>query len=199
MSNPQAGELLYTVLKLWVAQLDPTTNTFGVPVQIDYVQDTELAGEYDTDTIKAGGMNRELLTVQIGSTLKFSEAWMPTAAITAITNETESESGSSGSRVWERIISGAGGGLPYVGLVGQVAGINNAFGIFAAPKCKANKKPDAKYEQNKFRVSEMEFMMASATPAVNKLVKTERYERLNEIPDFTDQATFQSYMDEMFS
>ena len=32
-----------------------------------------------------------------------------------------------------------------------------------------------------------------------KLIKLERYERSDELPDFTDQAAFQSFMAEMFS
>lgn len=198
-NNPSPGEIVYTIQKIYGAQLNTQTNTYGIPFVIDYVQDGEISGEYDTDEIKAGGMWRELLTVQVGSMVKFSEAWMPAAAVTALTNEVETLSGASGNRVWSRVSSGAGEGLPYVGLIPVFAALEGATKTVGLARCKANKKPEFKADQNKFRTGELEFKVASATSSTNQLMIARRYENVSDVPDFTDQADFQAYFAELFS
>ena len=199
MSTPGYGELTYTIQEIWTAQLNTITEVYGTPAEIGYVQDGDLSPEHDNDSIKAKGMIRELLAIQTSLKIKFGEAWLNQAAVTAITNESETESGDSGERVSTRIRSGAGGGLPYVGLVLVFAASNGSFYVHGAPKCMAMKKPQFKAEQNKFRTGEMEFDVASANASVNKIDKQVRFERIDELPDFSDQAEFQAFFAEMFS
>lgn len=199
MSNPLYGEIKFTIQQIYVASLDETDDTYGTPALIGYVQDGDVSPEHDTDTIKAGGANREMLSVQIGSTVTINEAWLSDAAHSIVTGETSSESGASGSRQRKRINEGAGGGLPYIGMIIVGSATNGAGGVMGFAKMMANSKPQFALEQNTFRTGEIEFGVLTAKPTNNKIVKQVDYEAFGDIPDFTDQAEFQSFMDEMFT
>lgn len=199
MSNPSPGEIVYTIQKIYGAQLDTQTNVYGTPFTIDYVQDGDVNHNHDTDEIKAGGMIRELLSVHVGSEVSFTEAWLPADAVTAITGETESQSGDSGNRVWTRDMSGAGEGNPYVGIILVFAALGAARKVIGLAKCQADKKQQFQAQQNQFRTGELKFMVASATANTNLIVRGRRYEAVGDVPDFTQQANFQSYFDGFFS
>lgn len=199
MSTPQHGELAYTVQQAFVASLDPVSNVYGTPAIIGYVKDGEISSEVDSDTILAQGATREILTVHTGDSIKLSEAWCSDAATDILTGEVTTESGGAGNLVSERIRAGAGGGLPYIGLVLLVSATAGSFFVFGAPKCKLTSKPAFKFEQNKFRTGEIELAVATATATVNKISRTVRYQHVSDLPDFSDQAAFQSFFQGMFT
>jgi hypothetical protein len=115
-------------------------------------------------------------------------------AVNIITGETATESGASGNRRKRRVLRGGGPGLPYFGMVQVFNGTNGSFLVAGFAKCMAETKPAFKAEQNKFRVGEMKIKALGIAASDNFIVVVDKYENIEDLPDFSDAAEFESYM-----
>jgi len=196
---PDFGDIIFSGIKAYVAVYNPVLKIFDVPALLEYMQDVTVEAIHDTDMIKAQGANREALSVMIGAKITVKEASMRDDAVNVISGETATQSGASGDRTKTRIRSGGGEGTPYFGIIIIFAATNSGRYVYGGAKCMCQNKPKLEVTQNTFRTGEFVMDVLAIDGDIDNIDKSKKYEDSSSVPDFSVQANFQTYFDEILN
>lgn len=191
---PDYGDIIYNVTDAWVARLN-ADGTYGTPQKIEYLQTFSFEFETDEDTLKAYGLNVELLSVPIGATGTLGEASLQWGAVGIMTGNAESSSGSTPNEVKTVDMLVGGAGLPYFGLIVSYAATEgNAHIGFA--KCKLASLPSFNAEQNTFRTSEIGFNAVAPSTTIRRVARIVKNETAAVVP--STAGGFDTFFDPLF-
>jgi hypothetical protein len=144
------GETVFTLTNLIVAAWDGAN--YGAPVTVGHRQKMNIEPQFDTDTIKAGGMMRAALSVATHNTFTLEYAKLQSTVLAVIAGETPSTSGVTPSQKTAFGLVGGGAGMPYFGVIGVFASEDGGNILVGLPLCKLDKYPAMGNDQNQFAV-----------------------------------------------
>ena len=190
-------EELYTLLALYVATLN-NDNSYGTPAELLKVDEFSYDAQHDTDEIKDKGDISERIAILTAVEGSISNASMSWTARAIITGETVSSSSGANGTVQTMDTAGGGEGTPYVGIVAVYAVLNSQRAVIGVPKSKFE-KPSFSAGQNAFVTHEMNWMSARPGSSGSAHVRPKLYEHVDDLPDFTVAANWDTYFSGVFS
>lgn len=159
----EATQVAFTLTAMSVAALDVSNWTYGTPVSLEYGQSLGFEPQHDTDQLKAYGKIVQMLSVLTHITGTLSQGLIDYPAYAVMVGQSQTSSGTP-PNVHKILDAVAGGsGMPYFGLVGKLATLQNGDLHIGFPMCKLEKMPGFTVEQNKFVLPSTNIVMV--TPA----------------------------------
>jgi len=149
------GEVPFTLVDLQIASYNILTGVYGTSRSLDEIQTLEFTPVADTDSIKAYGRLKHLLSVQTHVEFKLSQAGIDFEALAIVGGMTNLSSGATPNQKGELTASFDGSSLPYFGLVGKVQAEGVSDLHIGMPVCMLDVLPGLKFEQNKFVMAEV--------------------------------------------
>lgn len=127
---------------------------YGTGVALDERMYVTVEPQSDTDEMKSAGIVTARLQVVTKTNVKISQGVVQIAVLDALTGESSSNSGASGSQVRKTGIDG-GTDAPYIGIVGHMIGENGENIAVGVPLFKADAPPGfTMTDQNKYHMTE---------------------------------------------
>lgn len=182
---PEFGEVVYTLTDLVIAALN-SDGTYGTSLALDYGQSLTIEPIADNDTLKAFGMNVELLSVPIGAKFTLAQGSVQFAALEILLGLTAVDSGTTPNQISTLDMLGGGAGLPYFGIIGKMASINGGAFKVGGFKAKLDSIPQIGVEQNKFVLPEVTGQFAAQNTTTRKLFRIKREETAAAIGTVSD-------------
>lgn len=178
---PQFAEVIYNPYAAYVAALN-LDNTYGTPVQIDYLGKLSFQFEHDQDELMSGGQIVEKMSIAKKATGELTQGAMNFAALAIMIGETAADYGVTPSQYSILDARTGGSGMPYFGLIVAYAATNGANMLAGFPKAMLQTVPGFDVDQNKFRIGSANFDAVPPSQNVRKVVRMRRYETAASIP-----------------
>jgi len=196
MAEPLFGEVLYNPTALIVAALS-SSNVYGTPVEVTRFDTVDWDYEAMNDELMSAGLITDLLSIITKLTGTIKEASINRAALTVLTGDTSSGSGTTPNQVNTMDFKVGGAGLPYFGCIVRFEALYGANVLVGMPKCKLDSMPAFAVEQNAFRRGEASFSAIAAGTTSNSPIRLRSHETAAAIP--ISQVNFQAFFAGMFS
>ena len=123
---PGYAEILFNPTAAWVAPLN-SDNSYGTPVQVDYLSTFNFSWESANDEIMSGGMIVEAMSIPNKATGTLGNASLNFAALSVLIGQTASDDGTTPNQT-STLYFKTGKRLPYFGFIASYeATYGNAF------------------------------------------------------------------------
>lgn len=178
---PDYGQVGFTLIDIKIAPYN-LDGTYGTAVSLQYGQKLGFKPVATNDMLTAYGMGVELLSVVTHGEGTLTQGLIDLPAYAVLIGGTSTESGSTPNRERTLDYTVGGQGLPYFGLIGKLAGVNNSDLHLGFRKCMLDSIPGFDMEQNKFILPETGMKMITPDVATRKLLRLRTHETAAAVP-----------------